>query len=94
MIGPLAPDSVKVNLVVPDAAVAALLGIPISWSPLPRLGDATLQNLLGTLLLAPEYRRIAIALFAIGVVSHFVLDWLLLTSTGYAFPVLWPLTEW
>ena len=68
--------------------------IPVAWSPLYRLGGATLLIHAGTLLLAPEYRRSAFALFAIGVASHFVLDLLLLTSTGYAFPVFWPLTEW
>ena len=94
MIGALAPDFVKFEILLSDAAVATLLGIPFSWSPLPRLGDATLQNLLGSLLLAPEYRTRALALFAVGVASHVGFDWLLHTSTGYAFPVFWSLTEW
>ena len=94
MIGALAPDFVKINLLVPDSAVVALLGIPFSWAPLHQLGGAALLILLGSLLLAPEYRTRALALFAIGVASHFLLDWLLLTATGYAFPVFWPLTEW
>ena len=94
MIGALAPDFIKINILISDAAVTALLGIPFSWAPLHQLGGAVLVILLGSLLPAPEYRTRAFALFAIGVATHFVLDWLLLTATGYAFPVFWPLTEW
>ena len=94
MIGALAPDFVKIEILFSDAAVATLLGIPFAWSPLHRLGGAALLIHAGTLLLAPEYRTRALTLFAIGVASHFVLDWLLLTATGYAFPVFWPLTDW
>ena len=94
MIGALAPDFVKINILISDAAVATLLGIPLTWSLRHRLGGAALLVLLGTLLLVPEYRRSAVALFTLGVASNVVRDWLLLTSTGFAFLVRWPLTEW
>ena len=59
-----------------------------------RSDSVTLQILAGTPLLAPEYRTRAFALLAVSVASHVVLDWLLRTATGDAFPVCWPLTEW
>ena len=92
MIGALAPDFVKIIILHSDAAVAALLAVPFAWAPIHRLG-ATLLILAGTLLLAPEYRTRALALFDVGAASHLVLDWLLLTTTGHAFPVFWPFTE-
>lgn len=94
MIGALAPDFVKIELIVSDWAVESLLGIPFSWSPLHTLGGSVLVICLGTLLLAPRYRKQALVLFAIGMASHHVLDILLLTPTGYSYAVFWPLTEY
>ena len=48
--------------------------------------------LLGSLLLAPEYRRRAIALFFVGALSHHVLDLLLISVSGYSYAVFWPVT--
>ena len=49
--------------------------------------------LLGSLLLAPEYRRRALALFFVGSLSHHVLDLLLISTTGYSYAVFWPVME-
>ena len=57
-----------------------------------RLGG-TVVVLLGSLLIAPEYRRRAIALFVVGALSHHVLDLLLISTTGYSYAVFWPVTE-
>ena len=43
---------------------------------------------------APEYRRHAIALFLLGVLSHHALDVALLNVSGYSYAVFWPLTEY
>lgn len=94
MIGALSPDFVKISLVISDELVASTLGMPFSWSPLHTLGGSVLVVLLGALALAPEYRKQAIVLFAIGAASHHVLDVALLTSTGYSYAVFWPLTEY
>ena len=94
MIGALSPDFVKINLVVPDELVQAVLGIPFSWSPLHTLGGSVLVILLGSLLLAPEYRRHAILLFLIGALSHHALDLALLNASGYSYAVFWPITEY
>ena len=49
---------------------------------------------LGALLLAPEYRRQAIALPLLGALSHHLLDLALLNAYGYSYAVFWPLTEY
>lgn len=93
-IGALSPDFVKLQLLLPDGLVTWLLGVPFSWSPLHTLGGSVLVICLGTLVLAPEYRTGAIALFAIGAGSHHLLDLLLVTPTGYSYAVFWPLVEY
>ncbi|MCU4975426.1 metal-dependent hydrolase [Halobacteria archaeon AArc-m2/3/4] len=94
MIGALSPDFAKIQLVVPDGVAASILGVPFSWSPLHTVGGTVLVLCLGTLFFAPEYRMRALVLLAIGAGSHHVLDVLLLTPTGYAYAVFWPLTEY
>lgn len=94
MVGALSPDFTKIDLFFPDEFVSYLLGIPFSWAPLHVLGGTIVVVLFGSLLLAPEYRRDAIVLVAIGAASHHVLDLGLMTSTGYSYAAFWPLTEY
>lgn len=94
MLGALSPDFVKIVLVVPDAAVEAFLNVPFSWQPLHLLGGNLLVLILFALLVAPEYRKRVFLLFALGATSHHVLDLLLLKASGYAYSVLWPLTQY
>ncbi|MFC4544475.1 metal-dependent hydrolase [Halosolutus amylolyticus] len=94
MVGALSPDFVKIQLLLPDGLVAWLLGVPFSWSPLHTLAGTVLVAGLGSLLVAPAYRKQAIALFAIGALSHHLLDILLLTPTGVAYGVFWPFTDY
>ncbi len=93
MIGALSPDFAKADLFVSDWVVQSLLGIPFSWSPLHTLGGTILVVLLGSLLVAPEYRWHALALVAIGAASHHALDLALMTPTGRTYAVFWPFTE-
>lgn len=94
MIGALSPDFVKINLLVSDWLVAALLGVPFSWDPLHTLGGNLLVLLIGALCLPPGRRLRAFALLAVGAVTHHVLDVGLLTVTGYSYAVFWPLTRY
>ena len=94
MIGALSPDFVKINLVVPDEVVAGFLGVPFSWSPLHVLFGSVVVVLLASLLLAPEYRKRAVALFVVGAVSHHAIDVLLLNVTGYSYALFWPVTAY
>ncbi|MFC6719908.1 metal-dependent hydrolase [Natrialbaceae archaeon GCM10025810] len=93
MVGALSPDLMKLALFLPDTTVSRLLGVPFSWSPLHTLGGSVLVILLGSLLLAPPYRKWSIVLLALGAVSHHVLDLALLTPTGSSYAVFWPLWD-
>ena len=94
MLGALSPDLVKVRLLVPNATVESLLGVPFAWFPLHTLGGTLLVVALGALLVRPDQRRLAAVLLALGAVSHHALDLLLITPSGYAYPVLWPVAEY
>ncbi|AGB37164.1 metal-dependent hydrolase [Natronococcus occultus] len=94
MVGALAPDFVKAEIFLPDGLMQYLLGIPFSWAPLHTLGGTIVLGLLTALLLAPEYRRQALVLFLLGAASHHVLDVALITPSGEAYAVFWPLLEY
>ncbi|NHN46615.1 hypothetical protein G9464_03265 [Halostella sp. JP-L12] len=49
---------------------------------------------LGALAVGSDHRRVALALLAAGAATHLALDLLLLNASGYAYPVLWPLTQY
>ena len=94
VIGALSPDFVKIQLLFPDGFVAWTLGVPFSWSPLHTVAGSVLVIGLGSLLVAPAQRKRALALLAVGALSHHVLDLLLLTPTGESYALLWPLLEY
>ncbi|WP_049889102.1 metal-dependent hydrolase [Natronolimnohabitans innermongolicus] len=94
MLGALSPDVVKIQHVVPDGAVAALLGVPFAWGPVHTLVGSALVIGLIALVVAPANRLLAVALLAVGALSHHVLDVLLVTPTGEAYAVFWPLLEY
>ncbi|OIB56533.1 metal-dependent hydrolase [Natrialba sp. SSL1] len=94
MIGALVPDFVKVELLLPDPAVSFLLGSPFSWAPLHTLVGTLIVALFGSLFVAPELRRQALALIVVGVVSHHILDIVLVTATGYSYAVFWPISDY
>lgn len=94
MLGALSPDFMKIVLLVPDETVESVLGLPFSWLPLHTLGGNLVTVAIIVLLVTPASRKRAFLLLAFGAVSHHALDLLLLNASGYAYPVLWPLTEY
>ncbi len=94
MVGALSPDFRKIAPVVPTGPLELVTGSPVSWAPLHTLGGSVLVVLLGSLLVAPDYRRQAVALIAIGAASHHVLDVALLTATGEAYAVFFPISTY
>lgn len=94
MLGALSPDFKKIALLVPDVTVESVLGLPFSWLPLHTLGGNLAVIAIIALLVTPAYRTRAFLLLALGATSHHALDLLLLNASGYAYPVLWPLTEY
>jgi membrane-bound metal-dependent hydrolase YbcI (DUF457 family) len=93
MAGALSPDLNRADLVVPDATVETLLGIPWSWVPLHRLGGTLVVVAVVALLVMPKHRRLAFALLALGAGSHYLLDFFLYKPSGLTSPLLWPLTD-
>lgn len=94
MIGATLPDLAKVELVVSRHEVASALGVPWDWFALHTLGGTVVTLLLWSLLVGPAHRRRVVVLLAVGVASHHVLDGLLVTRTGYTYPIFWPLTDY
>lgn len=94
MVGALSPDVAKVALFVPSYTITATTGVPWNWTALHTLGGTVVVCLVTAVLVAPEQRRLAVALVAIGALTHHVLDALLITQAGVVYPLLWPLTEY
>ncbi|MFC7231869.1 metal-dependent hydrolase [Saliphagus sp. GCM10025308] len=94
MVGAASPDLNRIELVVSDGFVARVFGLPFSWEPLHTLVGSALVTGLLVLLVTPEQRKWAVALVAVGVVSHHVLDLLLITPAGQSYAVFWPILEY
>ncbi|QRV15778.1 metal-dependent hydrolase [Haloterrigena salifodinae] len=94
MAGALVPDLMKIQLLVPDGLVAHVLGVPFTWSPIHTLVGSALVVGLGALFVTPAQRPLAVALLAVGAGSHHALDLLLVTASGDAYAVFWPLLEY
>ena len=92
MVGALSPDFRKIGLLIPNSTLQMVTGSPISWTPLHTLGGSMIVVLLGSLLVAPEFRRQVVVLTAIGAASHHTLDVALLTATGEAYAVFFPIS--
>ena len=91
MMGTFIPDLTKIRLLLPSYQIEQLLGLPFDWFALHTVGGTTVSVLIGTVLVPHEHRRRVLALLAVGAGSHLFLDSLLITTTGYAAPMGWPL---
>jgi uncharacterized membrane protein len=94
VLGTLSPDIAKIKLLVPETLVEALLGIPLAWRPLYTPAGSLVVVALWALLTAPASRKRAFLLLALGAASHHALDVMLISASGYAYPVFWPLTDY
>ncbi|WP_396611628.1 metal-dependent hydrolase [Haloferax sp. S1W] len=93
MAGAFIPDLSKGELVLPDARVEQLLGIPFDWFGLHTAGAVVCSILIGALLVHARERRRVVLLLALGAGSHLVADGLLKKPEGVSHPMLWPLTR-
>jgi len=93
MAGGLLPDTAKLYLVVPDAAIATLLGVPFSWHVLHTLGGVVVGVSVGGVLARRADRLRVVGLLSLGAGSHLAADGLLLTGSGHSKPMLWPLVR-
>lgn len=94
MAGALIPDMTKAYLVVPDAAVESMLGVPFSWHAIHTTGGAVLGVLVGVTLVGAAERRRVGAVLALGATSHLVADALLSKPSGHSYAVFWPVSQY
>lgn len=92
MVGAALPDLNRIGLLLDDAAIEALLGIPFSWSPLHRVGGTVIVIAIGVLLVPRRLRRAALAMLVLGAASHYILDLFLYKPSGLSSPLFWPIT--
>jgi hypothetical protein len=92
MVGGLVPDLNRIGLVLPAPTVESAVGVAVGWDAFATVGGAAVALGLGTLAVPPRLRRRTAAMLALGVSSHFLLDYLLLFPSGYSHPYLWPVT--
>ena len=71
-----------------------VLGTPFSWEVIYISVGAIILCGLGGLAVAAPYRRRAVTLLVVGTISHLALDQLAIFTTGYSYPLLWPLTNY
>jgi hypothetical protein len=94
MAGALVPDVDKISLFVSDPLMERVLGMPFSWEVIHVPIGAIMLCGLGGLAVAAPHRRRAVTLLVIGAMSHLALDQLAIFTTGYSYPLLWPLTTY
>ncbi|WP_336337652.1 hypothetical protein [Haloarcula brevis] len=94
MGGAAVPDLVKIEIVLDDGTVAALLGVPFTYGPLSTLGGVLL--LAGAIAVAFErrYWRRVFGLVTFGGLTSLVLDGLRVYADGRASAWLYPFTSW
>ncbi|MDL0132053.1 metal-dependent hydrolase [Halobacterium salinarum] len=90
MLGALLPDLTKIKLLIPDAQMQALLGIPFSWHALHTLGGVLTTATIGALLVDRTHRQRVFGLLITGTLTHLILDSLLIKPSGYASTIWWP----
>ncbi|WP_312907636.1 metal-dependent hydrolase [Natronosalvus caseinilyticus] len=92
MVGAVIPDLNRLKWIVSPETAESTLGLTISWWPMHSIGGVAIVVCIGALLVQPQYRRPVALLLALGVLSHFVLDLLLVPRAG-SYQYLWPLTS-
>lgn len=90
MVGALLPNLTKIQLIIPDASVEALVGNPFSWHALHTLGGVVVTALIDGLFVSDQRRRRITSLLIGGAMSHLLLDSLLIKPSGYAGLLWWP----
>ena len=93
MVGAALPDLTRIGLVLPADTVSALLGVPLSWAPLHRVGGTVVVIAIGVLLVPHRLRRAVLAMLVLGAASHYLLDLFLYKPSGLAGALFWPISD-
>lgn len=94
MVGALVPDLSKLELLVSDEQITAVVGLPFEWMAAHMLGGALVAIAIGAVLTDRRHRTRVALLLALGTASHLFLDALLVNPSGHSFAVFWPLTAY
>ena len=94
MGGAALPDLVKVEIVLDDGVVEALLGVPFSYEPLSTLGGVLLLAGAITVAFERRYWGRVFGLVTFGGLTSLVLDGLRVYADGRASAWLYPFTGW
>lgn len=93
MGGAAIPDLVKIGLVVEDAVVQGVLGVPFSWSSLGSLWGLLFIGCAVTLMFPRDLRRRAVFALLLGGGSSLVLDGMRMFADGrggfWLYPLWW-----
>ncbi len=92
MLGSVLPDLTRIGLILEPAFIEKVFNIPFSWSPLHTLGGVFIIILVLTLSVNKKYSKPIFLLLALGAFTHLFLDALLLSTTGYSYPMFFPIT--
>jgi hypothetical protein len=92
MAGAFIPDIAKATLVLPGTVVETVLGVPFDWFGIHTLGGSLVASAIGGSLVASDERNRVAGLLGLGAASHLLADALLLTPSGFSYPLLWPLS--
>lgn len=91
MVGAVLPDLNRVRLLVDDATMTALLGVPWSWGAQHRLGGVLISVLIICVLVSDSARTRVFVMLSLGAGLHLFMD---LFLHNHPFPILWPLTTY
>ena len=94
MLGAIVPDLTKISLVIPNARMEALLGIPFDWFAVHTVAGSVVAVAIGALLVRSEHRKRVFFLLLLGALSHHFLDAILINPTGYSYALFFPVTSY
>lgn len=94
MGGAAIPDLVKIDILVDNTTVEAVVGFPFDWTPLSTLGGVVLVAGVITLAFDRRHWRRAYGYLVGGGVTSLVVDGLRVYADGQAGPWLYPFAWW
>lgn len=93
MVGAAVPDLNRMELLLPESTMEAMLGVPWSWVVFHRAGGALMVCLLITLLVPRAHMKGVFTLLVLGAASHLVIDYFLWQPSGTTDLMLWPFLD-
>lgn len=93
MVGAAIPDLNRIRLVLPEATIEAVIGLPWRWGIFHRAGGVLVVCVLFSLLVPREYMKAVFGMLVLGAASHFFIDYFLWQPSGSTNLMLWPFAD-